>query len=146
MLLYIPKVRLRCRQGPKWFDSNIRHRFNCLRTLRRKYNSHPTLHTLLKIKSLEEHLQTEVSSAKSAFESNLLKSLQPNDCTKGYSYIHSVTGQNTIPRCLHFNSTSAEGLEHERSQVKTAFQCTHTMGGPEPSLHRESTDSLITGK
>ena len=24
-----------------------------------------------------------------------------------------------------------------------AFQCTHTMGGPEPSLHRESTDSLI---
>ena len=24
-----------------------------------------------------------------------------------------------------------------------AFQCTHTMGGPAPSLHRESTDSLI---
>ena len=24
-----------------------------------------------------------------------------------------------------------------------AFQCTHTMGRPEPSLHRESTDSLI---
>ena len=23
------------------------------------------------------------------------------------------------------------------------FQCTHTMGGPAPSLHRESTDSLI---
>ena len=26
-----------------------------------------------------------------------------------------------------------------------AFQCTHTMGGPAPSLHRESTDSLIKG-
>ena len=33
--------------------------------------------------------------------------------------------------------------EHERSRVKTAFQCTNTMGGPEPSLHRESIDSLI---
>ena len=28
-------------------------------------------------------------------------------------------------------------------QAKTAFQCTHTMGGLAPSLHRESTDSLI---
>ena len=87
-------------QGPKWFRSNIRHCLNCLRTLRRKYNSHPTLHTLLKIKSLEEHLQTEISSAKSAFESNLLMLLKSNDCIKVYSYIRSVTGQNTIPRCL----------------------------------------------
>ena len=108
MLLYIPKVCLRSRQGPEWFKSNIRHRLNCFCTLRRKYNSHPTLHTLLKIKSLKDHLQTETSSAKSAFESNLLKSLQSNDCTKVYSYIRSVTGQNTIPRCLHFNNTSAD--------------------------------------
>ena len=33
--------------------------------------------------------------------------------------------------------------EHERSRIKAAFQCTHTMGEPAPSLHRESTDSLI---
>ena len=33
--------------------------------------------------------------------------------------------------------------EKSRARVKTAFQCTHTMGGLEPSLHRESTDSLI---
>ena len=26
------------------------------------------------------------------------------------------------------------------------FQCTHTMGGPAPSLHRESTDSLIVAE
>ena len=36
-----------------------------------------------------------------------------------------------------------KGLEHKHSRVKTDFQCTHTMGGPAPSLHRESTDSLI---
>ena len=34
-------------------------------------------------------------------------------------------------------------IEHERSRVKTDFQCMHTAGGPAPSLHRESTDSLI---
>ena len=36
-----------------------------------------------------------------------------------------------------------KGLEHERSRVKKAFQCTHTMGVSVPSLHGESTDSLI---
>ena len=36
-----------------------------------------------------------------------------------------------------------KGLEHKRSRVKKAFQCTHTMGGSAPSLHRESTDSLM---
>ena len=126
MLLYIPKVRLRCRQGPKWFDSNIRHRLNCLHTLRRKYNSHPTLHTLLKIKLLEEHLQTEVSSAKSAFESNLLKSLQSNDCTKVYSYIRSVTGQNTIPRCLHFNCMSADSDQDKATLFNRYFHSVFT--------------------
>ena len=34
-------------------------------------------------------------------------------------------------------------LECERSRVKKAFLCTRTMGVKAPSLHRESTDSLI---
>ena len=36
-----------------------------------------------------------------------------------------------------------KGLERERSRVKKAFLCTRTMGVSAPSLHRESTDSLI---
>ena len=91
MLLYIPKVRLRSRQGPKWFDSNIRHHLNCLRTLRRKYNFHPTSLRLLKIKV---QLQSRISSAKSVFETNLLTSLQSNESSINFSYIRSVTGQN----------------------------------------------------
>ena len=36
-----------------------------------------------------------------------------------------------------------QGLHLECSQVKKAFQCTPTMGESMPSLHRETTDSLI---
>ena len=86
MFLYTPKVCLRSRQGPKCFDFNIHHLLNCLHTLPRKYNSHPTPHVLLKIKALEEQLQTQIRFAKSTFESNLLMSLQSNDSTKIYSY------------------------------------------------------------
>ena len=34
MLLYIPTKLVKQCQGPKWFDSDIRHHLKCLRTLR----------------------------------------------------------------------------------------------------------------
>ena len=36
MDLFIPKVKLRSHQFPKWFTPDIRHHLNCLPTLRRK--------------------------------------------------------------------------------------------------------------
>ena len=41
------------------------------------------------------------------------------------------------------HSRAEKGLKREYSRVKKAFQCTCTMGVLAPSLHRESTDSLI---
>ena len=126
MLLYIPKVRLKSRQSPKWFDSHIRHLLNCLRTLRRKYNAHPTPHLLLKINSLEERLQTQISSAKSAFESHLLMSLQSNDSTKFFSYIRSVSGQNAIPHSLHFNNISVDSDQDKATLFNRHFHSVFT--------------------
>ena len=42
MLLYIPRMLVKRRQGPKWFNSDVRHHQKCLRTLKRKFNIHPT--------------------------------------------------------------------------------------------------------
>ena len=81
MHLYIPKVHLKSRNSPKWFDSEIRHHLNCPHTLRRKYNSHPTPHQLSKLKFSEETLQKKMVSAKSEYEANLLKSFLPNNKT-----------------------------------------------------------------
>ena len=62
MDLFIPKVKLRSHQFPKWFTPDIRHRLNCLRTLRRKCRTHPTAHNLSKLLLLESNLDADISS------------------------------------------------------------------------------------
>ena len=42
MDLFIPKVRLRSHQRPKWITSTLQHDVNCFRTLKKKYKSHAT--------------------------------------------------------------------------------------------------------
>ena len=42
MSLFNPKVLIKRRKDPKWFDSDIRHNLKCLRTLKRKFKSRPT--------------------------------------------------------------------------------------------------------
>jgi len=44
--LFIPKVRIRTKQYPKWFNSQLIHEANCLWTLRKKYSLSPTNHNL----------------------------------------------------------------------------------------------------
>ena len=64
MDLFLPKVKLHSHQFPKWFTPDIRHHLNCLRTLRRKYRTHPTAHNLSKLLLLESNLDGDISSAK----------------------------------------------------------------------------------
>ena len=41
MLIYVPKILVKRCQGPKWFNSDIRHHLKCLRSLKRKFTTHP---------------------------------------------------------------------------------------------------------
>lgn len=53
MNIYIPKVRIKPRKHPKWYNSDIRHMLNCICTVRRKYNKHPTSYNLSKLHNLD---------------------------------------------------------------------------------------------
>ena len=131
MHLYIPKVHLKSRNSPKWFDSEIRHHLNCLHTLRRKYNSHPTPHQLSKLKFSEEMLQKKMVWAKSEYEANLLKSFLPNNKTSMiYKYISSITGCNAIPPTVYFDSCSASSDMDKASLFNEYF---HSCSPPVPS-------------
>ena len=57
MSMFIPKIVLGRHQYPKWFDSDIRHHLKCLRTLRKKYKSHPSQQRKIKINFFEKELQ-----------------------------------------------------------------------------------------
>ena len=101
MSLFIPKIYLKHRHGPKWFNSDIRHHIKCLRSMRKKYKATPTLQRKNNIKLSEEQLQQKMSQAKSSFECNLIQSIQPSNPSKIYSYLRTITGGNTIPLCVN---------------------------------------------
>ena len=44
VFLFTPKIFVSHRHDPKWFNSEIRHHLQCLRSMRRKCKSCPTLH------------------------------------------------------------------------------------------------------
>ena len=78
MSLFIPKILVRRRQGPKWFDSEICQYQKCLRTMRRKLKSHPTLHNMNKVKCIEDILQSKLVQAKTNFETELIEVIHVN--------------------------------------------------------------------
>ena len=70
MNLFIPKLKVKAKVHPKWFNSEIRH-IKCLRTLRRKCSLHPTVNNQSKLHSLEFQLTDLITSAKLRFENHL---------------------------------------------------------------------------
>ena len=99
MHIYIPKVRVKPKHHPKWFNSEIRHAINCLRTLRKKYS---TPRNLSKLHSLEYHLHQLMSAAKLLFERNLSMQGSANI----FKYLTQLTSTGIIPPVVSLDSTS----------------------------------------
>ena len=77
--LYIPKVKRRWLKYPCWFTSEIKHHLNCLRTLKRRTTAHPTVCNQSKLKSSMKHLQDKIISAKTSYETQLIKRFASNN-------------------------------------------------------------------
>jgi len=67
MNLHIPKVKIKSHKHPKWYNSNIRHHLNCIRTLRKRCISHPTIHNSSKLQLSETQIQHKMLAAKANF-------------------------------------------------------------------------------
>ena len=102
MHIYIPKVRVKPKHHPKWFNSEIRHAINCLRTLRKKYSLNPTPRNISKLHSLESHLHQLMSAAKLLFERNL--SIQGS--ANIFKYLSQLTSTGIIPPVVSLGSSS----------------------------------------
>jgi len=82
-------------QHPPWFTSEVRHVIKRLRTLCRRYKLHPSQNILDTIASLEDTLQSKISSAKLDFESSLISNFASANNTKIYKHLKSPS-QNQI--------------------------------------------------
>ena len=69
MLLYIPKMMVKRRQDPVWFNSEIRHHLKRLRTMKRRFRFHATLQLESKI------LNWMISFNKNIFWQNIITKL-----------------------------------------------------------------------
>ena len=107
MSLYIPRILIKRRQGPKWFNSDIRHHLKCLRTLKRKFERQPTLQRKNRILTMENLLQSKLVQAKSDYENSLIESQHISHPPAIYSYIRSISNPNVLPSTLHLDNTFA---------------------------------------
>ena len=99
-----PITRARRSPYPKWFDSNIRHKINKLRPLRKLSRCKPSPDNLLKLSFEEMQLQDNISLAESDSENNLAYSLAFNHDHKIYRYIRNLSDDSQLPATIYFSS------------------------------------------
>ena len=118
MNLFIPKLPRRSHNHPKWFNSVIRHRINCIRTLRKRCLQHPTPYNHSKLKNLENLLQKDMIAAKSTYEKYLIKSCSKGQSSKNFKYLRSLSSLGSIPVSL---DSSTATLDQEKATFLTPF-------------------------
>ena len=123
---FAPTVKLRCRQTPKWFTSQIRHQLNCIHSIRRKAKSRPSPHYLAKLKNSESQLAEEIQSAKLSYESNLVQDFATINSNKIYKYLNSLLKHGTIPPIMHHESSEAFSSKNKASLFNQYFQSVFT--------------------
>ena len=108
--MFVSKVCVNLHNSSKWFDSDIQHHLNCLRTLRRRFKCHPSSNLRSRIANSELLLEFKMLNAKSCFETNLIKSLHSGNSSVVYKYVRSITGSNnlTATMCLGEKSSSCD--------------------------------------
>ena len=146
MLLYIPRMLVKRRQGPKWFNSDVRHQQKCLRTLKRKFNIHPTQERKNKILKMERLLQSKLVQAKSDYETKLIESHNSSNSSAIYSYIRSISNQSVIPPTLHLDNIVAVSDSDKASLFNGYFHSVFTRSSFQlpPSRELETPPSILS--
>jgi len=93
MNLFIPKVFISETHQPKWFNSTIQHKINCIRTLKRQLNNHSTDSKRLKLTVLQRELQQMIARAKSDYKTNLALTYAHSNNNRIFQYISSIKDQ-----------------------------------------------------
>lgn len=102
-----PKVKLRPKNNnPPWFNSNIRHHLNCIRSLRKKYGLKPSTCNKMKLENAEDRLLELMSAAKSSYESQLVEQFAFNNSNKIFKYIKSIINTHNLPVLMHLDNKS----------------------------------------
>ena len=67
----VPKTNCSQRKYPRYFTPCIRHKLNCIRTLRRRIRRNATLHSISRLENMELELLTLTQTARANYEAHL---------------------------------------------------------------------------
>ena len=110
MNLFIPKVKVKYKRYPCWFNSEIRHIIKCLRSARRNHSSPSKVH------SLESYLSQLMVNAKLNFEHNL--ALQTSD--KIFKHLRGLSSSRSIPSIVTLDSHTGSS-DYEKASIFNKF-------------------------
>ena len=121
--LFVPKVKLKAFQSPKWFNSIIRHKLHCVHSLRRKNKKSPSISPSLlnKLTSAESELHTLMSNAKLDYEAELFSNFKANH-SRIFRYLNSFKQSSLIPQCVYWNMDSATSTIDKVNLFNKYFQ------------------------
>ena len=103
---YIPKVKLKPHNPPKWFNSSIRHHLNCIHSLRRRFRNSPSPSLSDKLHQQEQQLQNLMTQTRIQYEENLFADYK-NNCKAIHHYLNQIKKSSGIPQQVYLNDRSA---------------------------------------
>jgi len=133
---FVPQIKIKPNDFPKWFTSSLKHRVKCLRSLRKRYTKSPTPHVKERLQTAENVIAEEALAARSAYESKLISDFATTNQPKIYSYIRSLTKSDPIPCTVFYNNSRATNDKHKASMFNNYFYSVFTttdINQPPPS-------------
>ena len=103
---YIPKVKLKPHDPPKWFNSSIRHHLNCIHSLRCRFRNSPSPSLSDKLHQQEQQLQNLMTQTRIQYEENLVADYK-NNCKAIHHHLNQIKKSSGIPQQVYLNDRSA---------------------------------------
>ena len=126
--IFIPKITP-LKTYPKWFDASIRHKLNCVHTIRRQSRKNPSNTTLRKLETAENELQSLIQSAKDNYLENLTTSFQ-HDPKKLYGHLKQLNQNKIKPNHIVENGTVIVHPREKAESFNKYFNSTFTSSSP----------------
>ncbi len=114
--VFVPRLKIPSKPHPKWFDSTVRHKLNCTRTLHRNLQKKPTLSNEQRLQAAENDLQNAILLAKEQYVTKLQCEFGQNQ-RKLYSHLRSLTSSNSRPDYFIANNKPI----YDPQQIANAF-------------------------
>ncbi len=144
MELFIPKVRLRSRQFPRWYNKDLRHQQKCLESLRKRCERSPTLTSHCKLSEADLAFRSHAERVKSSYESGLISTLATGQSKAIYQYIRELRGGSAIPPTLFMGSLSATSGSEKVTLFNRYFHSVFTDSNFQlPILNSHNVESSI---